>query len=105
MQLTWYPKAVGELSVQMALCRKLHGPLTTLKARDNVKKQVHRLTHSPEIGVREPLLKEKSKDYRSLVILPHFKIVYFIDESADRVCIVDFWNTLRNPVTLASRLS
>lgn len=105
MQLKWYPKAIRELSVQMALCRKLHGPLTTLKARDNVKRQTHRLTHSPNIGVREPLLGEKSKDYRSLVILPHFKVVYYIDESTDEVCIVDFWNTLRNPDTLASRLS
>lgn len=105
MQLTWYPKAVGELNVQMALCKKLHGPLTMLKARDNVKKQVNRLIHSPEIGIREPLLEENSKDFRSLVILPHFKVVYYIDESADKVCIVDFWNTLRNPATLASRLS
>ena len=104
MQLIWYPEAIEELHRQLAFCRKIHGPLATLRARDNVKREAGRLAISPTIGAKELLLEERQVEYRSLVIQPHFKLIYHIDESADTVYIVDFWNTLREPFALANRL-
>lgn len=48
---------------------------------------------------------EHVKEYRCMVIKPHFKLIYHIDEQKDIVYIADFWDTQRNPTTLASRLS
>ena len=61
--------------------------------------------NDPTIAVKwpdfdsEPLLSEK---YRSIVLHPLVKMIYSIDN--DTIYIHDFWNTLRDPNYLISRI-
>ena len=54
---------------------------------------------NPLMGSQEPLLSEK---YRSIVLHPLVKMIYSIDN--DTIFIHDFWNTLRDPNYLISRI-
>jgi len=57
---------------------------------------------SPLIGKVEPLLKNRSSSYRSLVINKHSKLVYYIED--ETINIVDFWDTRREPTQQAPKL-
>ena len=59
------------------------------------------LTTSPLIGKIEPLLKNRSRSYRSLVINKHSKLVYYIEN--ETINIVDFWDTRREPTQQANK--
>ena len=58
------------------------------------------LPMNPLMGSQEPLLSEK---YRSIVLHPLVKMIYSIDN--DIIYIHDFWNTLRDPNYLISRIN
>ena len=52
----------------------------------------------------QPLLSDRAKAYRSLVIHKHCKVVYFVDEEADTLVIADVWDTRREPKNLMQNL-
>lgn len=56
------------------------------------------LKQMPQIGALEPLLSERSKSYRSIVINKQSKLIYYIN--GDTICIADFWDTRREPKLL-----
>ena len=60
------------------------------------------LSDFPELGRIEPLLQDRSKSYRSLVATKYNKIIYYVDD--DKIYIVDFWDTRREPKAQVSRL-
>lgn len=62
------------------------------------------LARQPWLGRLEPLLADRAKAYRSLVIHKHCKVVYFVDEEADTLVIADVWDTRREPKNLTQNL-
>ena len=69
---------------------------------DNLDKIESNLIAFPEIGKVEPLLRNRSKLYRSIVASKYNKIIYFVE--GDTIYIVDFWDTRREPQGQASRI-
>lgn len=63
------------------------------------------LAGNPFIGAREYYLAGRSKEYRSLFVPKYFKLVYYYDEAHNTVRISDVWDTRKEPVIQASRLS
>lgn len=57
------------------------------------------LPENPFMGSQEPLLSAK---YRSIVLHPFVKMIYSIENGT--IYINDFWNTLRDPKYLTSRI-
>lgn len=70
----------------------------------NFRKNMALLAHQPWLGCLEPLLSDRAKAYRSLVIHKHYKVVYFVDEEADTLVIADVWDTRREPKNLMQNL-
>ena len=60
------------------------------------------LSSSPKAGKIEPLLNNRSRSYRSIVITKQAKLIYYIEDEA--VFIVDFWDTRREPQQQADKL-
>ena len=46
-------------------------------------------------GPREPLLADREKEYHSLVVEKHFKLIYYIEDNIVRITAV--WDTRRSP--------
>lgn len=63
---------------------------------------VNCLSHNPYMGTIEPLLEGRRWEYRSLVVHEHYKLVYRI--VANRIYIVDLWDTHREPESLSRRI-
>lgn len=76
------------------------------RAAENFYKKIEEgqdnLSTSPLIGKIEPLLKNRSRSYRSLVINKRSKLVYYIE--GETINIVDFWDTRREPTQQANKL-
>lgn len=62
-----------------------------------VKETRQSLATNPNMGVVEPLLSDRPKTYRSVVIGKLNKVVYYIDDASAIIYIVDFWDTRREP--------
>ena len=60
------------------------------------------LSSSPKAGKIEPLLNNRSRSYRSIVITKQTKLIYYIED--ETVFIVDFWDTRREPQQQADKL-
>lgn len=63
------------------------------------------LAANPHMGAIEPLLADYPEGYRSLVVHPHTKLIYYIDEEKERLYITDLWDVRREPNSLASKIS
>ena len=44
----------------------------------------------------EELLSGRPLEYRSLLVHPHFKLIYYIDEAKATVYVVDMWDVRQN---------
>ena len=58
------------------------------------------LQSNPGMGKKEPLLEKEPEGYRSLVVHPNYKLVYYVN--GDTIYIVDLWDTRREPATQSS---
>lgn len=104
MTYEWKKKAETELEKASIYCAKQFGKRTAEKFIDAIDQQVKRLTQYPELGFPEPLLAKRRRQYRSLMINEHFKLVYYYDEDKDTLFIIDLWDTRREPESLSRRI-
>lgn len=56
----------------------------------------------PEQAAKEPLLEERTKNYRSLVVVKIFKVVYYIEDEV--VNIADIWDCRQSPETNVKKI-
>lgn len=58
------------------------------------------LSLNPKLGKVEPILVGHRYEYRSLVVHPHFKLIYYINKDKDRIVITNLWDTRQEPQAL-----
>ena len=78
------------------------GGLALRKFYQKIDKVEAELVEFPEMGKVEPLLADRKKVYRSIVLTKKNKLVYSVDK--DCICVHALWNTRREPKAQASRL-
>jgi len=69
------------------------------KIIDEIYKETLKLKEQPRIGQIEELLKQRTQEFRYLVHKNH-KIIYWINESKNRIEINDVFDTRQNPPKL-----
>ena len=72
------------------------------KFQKNTEDCQDRLEEFPALGKVEPLLSDRTKLYRSIVLGELNKIIYFVE--GNTIYIVDFWDTRREPNAQASKI-
>lgn len=100
----WNRQAEDELLRAVAYCAAEFGKTVAEDFLDDLDRQIVLLTTSPKLGKREPLLSERSCEYRSLVIHKLFKLVYYINDRKQRIVIADLWDVRREPEKLVRRI-
>lgn len=78
------------------------GALALRKFYQKIDRVESELVEFPELGKVEPLLAQRKKVYRSIVLTKKNKLVYTIDK--DSICVHALWDTRREPKAQASRL-
>ena len=102
MKVSWSKKA-GDAVVQTSVyILDKFGPKASEEFLHEVQHVSDLLESNPCLGPVEPLLAQKSKPYRSVVLNHLNKIVYYI--KGDTIRIAAFWDTRREPKAQADRL-
>ncbi|MCD7851947.1 MAG: type II toxin-antitoxin system RelE/ParE family toxin [Parabacteroides sp.] len=71
---------------------------------ENIINIEERLTNNPGIGHPEPLLANRTFEYRAVIIQKNFKLIYRVDHEKEIILIADLWDTRREPRKLAKRV-
>lgn len=102
MKVSWSKKA-GDAVVQTSVyILDKFGPKASEEFLQEVQHVSDLLESNPCLGPVEPLLAQKSKPYRSVVLNHLNKIVYYI--KGDTIRITTFWDTRREPRAQADKL-
>lgn len=100
VSVIWKKRAERQLEIATTQGYKLFGERIAGNFYWQIKRQSFLLASHPHLGAIEPLLKDRQRSYRSLVVHKHFKLVYYIDEKKETLYIIALWDTRREPATL-----
>lgn len=104
MNYKWRKKAQAQLKRNATYCTQRFGKSIALHFIDKIDHQVELLATHPHLGIVEPLLDNRRRTYRSLVVHEHFKLVYYIDEKQQTLYIVALWDTRCEPARLSQQI-
>lgn len=104
MRIEWNRKAEQQWYSIASTINKTFGKEAVLEFARNVNEWQRRITINPEIAPLEPLLENRRKAYRSIVIHKCCKLVYYVNQKEEVVRIVALWDTRRDLVSLAARM-
>ena len=102
MKVSWSKKAGDAVVSTSVYILDKFGPKASEEFLKEVQHVSDLLESNPCLGPVEPLLAQKSKPYRSVVLNHLNKIVYYI--KGDTIRIAAFWDTRMEPKAQADRL-
>ena len=100
MQVTWNKKALTQLDAVMRYGSQEFGERTMQRLYARIMSYEPLLAANPRLGVAEPLLAGRKREYRSIVVHKLFKLVYYVKD--DILHIAALWDTRREPAVQAS---
>lgn len=102
MQVEYNSKAIKHISSTFDYYLKYFGKQATENLAANIDEKVKRLLRFPDIGHPEPLLRNKSILYRSLIVDKNHKLVYYIKGNTIRIAA--FWDMRMHPNRLSKKI-
>ena len=99
MKAIWSELAKTSLHSLEAHILKEFGEFKRQEYMQQAEMTANRLEEFPNMGRLEPLLAHRKKPYRSVLMTPKTKMIYYIDSDRDRIVIADCWDTRREPKT------
>ena len=102
MQVTWNKKALTQLDAVMKYGIREFGERTAQRLYARIMSYEPLLAANPRLGVEEPLLAGRKRQYRSLVVHKLFKLVYYVKN--DTLYIAALWDTRREPCVQADNV-
>lgn len=103
MQINWSRKALLQLDIIIKQCVDLFGERIAIRFYRQLSDYEKHLSENPLLGPPEPLLQNRKRNYRGLIIHDHFKLIYYITNKGI-IQIADMWDTRREPAKLAKRI-
>ena len=102
MKVSWSKKAGDAVVSTSVYILDKFGPKASEEFLQEVQHVSDLLESNPCLGPVEPLLAQKSKPYRSVVLNHLNKIVYYLN--GDTIRIAAFWDTRKEPKAQADKL-
>ena len=101
----WNVSAFRIFNEYVELARLDYGKKTADRWLSEAEEIYSRLQKFPESYTPEPLLRERSRLFRSCRMMGgRFRLIYYYNPSTDIARIVDLWDTRMNPETLKKRI-
>lgn len=89
MQVIIRATAQRQLDKAIEQGEQMFGVAVATKFYNRFMEFVKRLSDNSELGFPEPLLAGRQREYRSIIINEHFKLVYYCDKNKDTIYIID----------------
>lgn len=102
MNIEWSPRALHEWELTARYIFREFGRKAVEEFEQNIAKWEARIAVNPELAHPEPLLKERKKLYRGLIVSKHSKLIFYIEENT--LYIANLWDMRREPSRLSRRL-
>ena len=102
VEVIWTKRANRERIATLTYGAKEVGKNAAGKLNERIESYNVLLVENPRLGVLESLLVERRREYRSIVVHEHYKLIYYI--KGKTLYIVDLWDTRREPAKLAKRI-
>ena len=96
-EIIWLPTAERHLTEIFTWLRE-RSETAAIQLFNDILDETDRLRSFPEIGKREPLLKDFPKTFRSLVVRKNFKVIYFVEFG--KIYITAVWDCRKDPQTI-----
>ena len=108
-EVIWTDNATGWRIDALAYGCSTFGQKSAEKLDNTFKSYSRLLSAHPLLGHREPLLAHITYfTYRSVLVHRNYKLIYRVEpedsETAERVLVIDVWDTRMNPDFLAARI-
>lgn len=103
MEVAWSPTAGNQLDEIFTFEMK-RSQRFAAKVYKAVVEQTEGLAIFPEKGAKELSLECLQLEYRRIVVLRRYKVIYRFNPSEERVDVVAVWDCRQNPETLRDRL-
>ena len=100
MQVKWTQRALKRLNIAVNYGLHEFGEITAFRFYKRVLSYETLLAVNPYMGKVEKALKNRATEYRSLVIHPHFKLIYYVNEKKQCVVITYLFDTRQDPEKL-----
>ena len=97
VQLNWTEEARGDLA-EIFRYYNLLSPKVAISYSEEFMKAGDRLEQMPEMGPKEPMLKRLKRNYRYVLVLNRYKLVYLYENNVCSILMV--WDCKRNPKDL-----
>ena len=75
-------------------------PRAAAKIYNDIVDETALLSEFPQMAAVEPLLGRMDKIFRSLVVARAYKVVYYIDEAANEIAVIEVWDCRQDPSKL-----
>lgn len=104
MKVYWTQQAKKEWQRISLYCNLTFGKSVVLRFEAFTNRLNILLAENPYLGSKELLLEGRKKEYRSIVVHPHYKEIYYISKKRNTIYIVDLWDVRREPKALIKRI-
>ena len=94
LKLSFAPEALEDME-NIYRYYALQNEVYAVELYNQIIEEAEQLQYFPQMAQKEPLLKEYSEEYRSLVVWNNYKLVYFVEN--DTVNIVAVFDCRQNP--------
>ena len=104
MQIKWTKRALNRLESSVNYCQRNFGERVAIKYYQKVKRHTSLLVNNPHLGkIEHTLFSKHTYEYRSLVVHPYFKLIYYINVNKERIVITNLWDVRQEPDKLTKQ--
>lgn len=102
MRVEWAPRALRAWEDTVRYIFREFGRKAAERFEQDILLWEKRIAVNPELAHQEPLLKNRAKFYRGLIVSKHSKLIFYVE--AEVVYIADLWDMRREPSHLSRHL-
>ena len=102
MRVEWSPRALHEWENTVRYVFREFGRKAAEEFEQDILRWEERIAVNPELAHQEPLLKNRAKFYRGLIVSKHSKLIFYVEEEV--IYIADLWDMRREPSRLSKHL-
>lgn len=102
MRVEWSRRALCEWENTVRYIFREFGRKAAEKLEQDILRWEERIAVNPELAHQEPLLKNRAKLYRGLIVSKHSKLIFYVEKEV--VYIADLWDMRREPSRLSRHL-
>jgi plasmid stabilization system protein ParE len=103
MDVILLPKALDRLEEIYSFIQSV-SEIAAIRIYNDMLDEIGKLKFFPRLAAAEPLLADCGKIFRSLIVMKHYKVVYYVEEAENTAYVATVWDCRQNPDNLGKEV-